>query len=155
MAAGRRRLRPALGLPVVLVAAGFGLSACSQQNGVTLARQACVHVHKSVVEYRHSLEPGVTSADQTHLQTEAYTQLRDALPLAAAATSDDGSWNALMTALDESNTVDEAHLVPSLLGQCAVADANVNVNPDNPQSPSGSGSVPGLDSNSNPDSPGS
>ena len=51
------------------------------------------------------------------------------LPLAAAANSDDGSWNALMTTISEGATVDEGHLVPSLRAQCVVANANPNVNP--------------------------
>ena len=55
-----------------------------------------------------------------------------ALPLAAAANSDDGSWNSLMTTISEGATVDEGHLVPSLRAQCVVADANQNVNPQSP-----------------------
>jgi hypothetical protein len=51
--------------------------------------------------------------------------------LAAAANSDDGSWNALMTTISEGATIDEGHLVPSLRAQCVVANANANVNPQN------------------------
>jgi len=87
-------------------------------------------------------------------------QLRDALPLAAAANSDDGTWNALMTAISESATVDETHLIPSLRGQCAVADTNVNINPQNPQNqqnpqnPQKPANTPNT-ANVNPRSPGS
>ena len=37
-----------------------------------------------------------------------------------------------MTVISESATVDETHLVPSLRAQCAVADTNLDVNPQNP-----------------------
>ena len=37
--------------------------------------------------------------------------------------------NSLMTTISEGATVDEAHLIPALKGQCAVVDTNVNVNP--------------------------
>ena len=63
---------------------------------------------------------------------KAEQQLRAALPLAAAANSDDGSWNSLMTTISEGATVDEGHLVPALQAQCVVADTNPNVNPQNP-----------------------
>ena len=74
-----------------------------------------------------------------HLQTKADQQLRAALPLAAAANSDDGSWNSLMTTISEIATVDEGHLVPSLQAQCVVADSNQNVNPQSRRNTAGTG----------------
>jgi hypothetical protein len=125
-----------LALAVVAAGAVGGLAACdSQGSGQALAQQACVHVHQSVRDWLSSAVPGTSPATVDQLQKEAAQQLRDALPLAAAANSDDGTWNALMTAISESATVDETHLIPSLRGQCAVADTNVNQNPQNPQSP--------------------
>jgi hypothetical protein len=123
---------------VLALAAGaaLGLSACSTQNGQDLARQACVHVNRSVSEYLRAVRPGTSAGVATQLQKDADQQLREALPLAAAANSDDGSWNALMTTISEGATVDEGHLVPSLRAQCVVATANPNVNP---QSPGGNG----------------
>jgi hypothetical protein len=73
------------------------------------------------------------------LQKKADQELREALPLAAAANSDDGSWNSLMTTISEIGTVDEGHLVPALRAQCVVANSNPNVNPQSPSSNSGSG----------------
>jgi hypothetical protein len=72
------------------------------------------------------------------LRTEADAELRAALPLAADATSADGSLNSLMTTISESATVDEAHLIPALKGQCALVDTNVNVNPAAPSNLPGS-----------------
>jgi hypothetical protein len=110
-------------------------SACSgQQSGLDMARQACVHVKRSVHDYELSTQPATSSANVGLLRTEADAQLRAALPLAADANSDDGSWNSLMTTISESATVDEAHLIPALKGQCDLADSNVNVNPENPSS---------------------
>jgi hypothetical protein len=102
-----------------------------------LAQQACVYVHRSISDWQRSVAPGVPAATATQLQKEAAQQLRTALPLAAAANSDDGTWNALMTAISEGATVDETHLVPSLRAQCTVADTNLDQNPQNPQSPAG------------------
>ena len=113
----------------------LGLAACtSVQDGQALAQQACAHVHRSVAEWVDSLRAGTPAATAADLQTEAEEQLRLALPLAAAANSDDGTWNSLMTTISEIATVDEGHLVPALRAQCVVANSNQNVNP---QSPSG------------------
>jgi hypothetical protein len=113
------------------------LSACSSQGGQGLAQQACVDVHRSVNDYLRATSAGTSPAAAAQLQNEADQELRAALPLAAAANSDDGSWNALMTTISEGATVDEGHLLPSLRAQCLVADSNPNVNP---QSPTGNSS---------------
>jgi len=115
-----------------------GLSACSDQGGQALAQQACVHVNRSVQDYLRSVRVGTPPATVALLQKDADQELRTALPLAAQANSDDGSWNSLMTTISEGATVDEGHLVPSLRAQCVVADSNPNVNPQNP----GSGTTP-------------
>lgn len=139
----------------------LGLAACSSvQDGQALAQQACVHVNRSVVDWVDSQRAGTPAATTAALQQRAEQQLRLALPLAAAANSDDGTWNALMTAISESATVDETHLIPSLRGQCAVADTNVNINPQNPQNqqnpqnPQKPANTPNT-ANVNPRSPGS
>jgi hypothetical protein len=124
-------VRRSLGLGAVVALSVFGLSACSgQASGRALAEQACVHVHRSVQEFVESTRAGEPAASVTSLQMAAAAQLHAALPLAADATSDDGSWNSLMTTISEISTIDEAHLVPSLKAQCQLADANQNVNPD-------------------------
>ena len=129
---GRRSL-----IGATAVGALVCLSACGQDSGMDLARQACVHVKLSVRYFELSTKPGTSGAVVRHLRTQADAELRAALPLAAAATSDDGSLNALMTTISESSTVDEAHLIPALKGQCAEVTTNVNVNPAAP------GNIPG------------
>ena len=104
------------------------LSACGQDGG-DLAHQACVHVKLSVRYFELSTQPDLSATDAARLRTKADAELRAALPLAAQATSANGSMNSLMTTISESATVDEAHLIPALKGQCAVVDTNVNVNP--------------------------
>jgi hypothetical protein len=120
---------------VLAAGAALGLGACgNSQGGQGLAEQACVHVRLSLVDYLRAVNPSTSPSDAARLQKEADQQLRDALPLAAAANSDDGSWNSLMTAISEGATVDEGHLVDSLRAQCVVANANPNVNPQSPSS---------------------
>ena len=124
---------------VLVTLTGVALSACdSSGSGQALAQQACVHVRNSLSDFSRSNVAGTPAGTAARLQGEAAQELRAALPLAAAANSDDGSWNSLMTVISEGATVDESHLVPSLRAQCAVANAsNSNKNVDvNPQSPS-------------------
>ncbi len=82
---------------------------------------------------------GTAASAVADLQRKADEQLRLALPLAAAANSDDGTWNSLMTTISEIGTVDEGHLLLSLQAQCGRADANQNVNPQNPGTGGGGG----------------
>jgi hypothetical protein len=114
------------------VGAMLTLSACGQQGGMELARQACVHVHLSLQDYARSDHEGASPADVALYRRQADLELRKALPLAAAANSDDGSWNSLMTTISESATVDESHLAGALRAQCNLATTNFNVNPAGP-----------------------
>ncbi len=151
----RRAGRPgALRVVTVVALAGgaaLGLSACSNQGGQDLAQQACVHVKLSVTDYQRAVSPSTSPAVAARLQKEADQQLRDALPLAAAANSADGSWNSLMTTISEGANVDEGHLVPALRAQCVVANANPNVNPQSPSSNSGGGGSTTQPQNVNPE----
>ena len=147
--ARRRRAGRRLALAAVAAGAVVGLSACSSSSGQDLARQACVHVERSVAAWERSTQAGMSTDEAAQLQKEAASELRSALPLAAQANSDDGSWNSLMTTISEGATVDESHLVPALKAQCVVANTEQNVNPQNPSSPQ-----PPNTQNVNPRSPG-
>ena len=153
-AARRRGAGRGLVLAAVTVGASVGLSACSQGNARDLARQACVHVERSVQAWTQSTRPGTSAADSARLQRQAVDELRTALPLAAAANSDDGSWNSLMTTISEGGTVDESHLVPALKAACAAANSNPDVNPQSPAPGPGAPQPPDT-ANVNPQSPGS
>jgi len=104
------------------------LCGCSQQDALALARQACTHVGKSILLYDEAQASPAHAVALRELQ-EANNQLQDAEPLAAAATSDNGQWNALMTTLQEIGRVDEGHLLVALKAQCAVANTNGSVEP--------------------------
>jgi hypothetical protein len=134
-----RRRRVSAGA-VLLVIVPVCLAACSSvQDGQALAQQACVHVNRSVTAWVDSQRAGTPATTVAALQQRAEQQLRLALPLAAAANSDDGSWNSLMTTISEIETVDEGHLVPALRAQCVLANSNQNVNPQNPNGNIGTG----------------
>ncbi len=127
------------------------VAACSSVgDGQALAQQACVHVNRSLSAWDSSLRAGTPAATVTDLQNRASQELRLALPLAAAANSDDGTWNSLMTTISEIGTVDEGHLVPALRATCKVADANPNVNPQTPSGNSGGGGGAGGGHNTPP-----
>jgi hypothetical protein len=95
-------------------------------------------VDLSVRDYELSTKANISASEAATLRTKADAELRAALPLAAAATSDNGNLNGLMTTISEGATVDEAHLVPALKGQCKTVTTNVNVNPQSP------GNLPGT-----------
>jgi hypothetical protein len=130
-------------MAVGVVAAPLALAACtSGGDAQALAQQACVHVHRSVAEWVDSQRAGTSAVTAASLQRQAEGQLRLALPLAAAANSDDGSWNSLMTTISEIATVDEGHLVPALQASCGAAETNPNVNPQSPGGGGGGGHSP-------------
>jgi hypothetical protein len=107
------RAAPVAGCTIVVLV----VSGCANQRGLDLARQACVHVDRSLVLYREaSAEP--TSQIGGTERSEALTQLREALPLAASATGESSEWQGLMATLAESAHVPESDLVKALTQQC-------------------------------------
>jgi hypothetical protein len=121
-----------------MVALGLAVSGCGG-GGLTLARQACVHVNASLNLYARSLRTS-HAAQAARDRTKAIEQLEAALPLAARATSTDPQWNPLMTTLEEIGRNSEANLVRALRSQCAQADSSGEQAPSiNPSAPSGSG----------------
>jgi hypothetical protein len=109
-----------------LLALAIPLAGCGQNGGDVLARQACQHVERSIRLYSQA-EQATSSSVALSKVAQAYKELRDALPLAAMATSDNGQWVALETTLSESARVDESELVTALSSECAVA---MNTNAD-------------------------
>ena len=109
------------------VAAGFGVAliallagACSNSAALGSARAACGHVDASLKTYARATAPGTSSQEVSTLLAQAQSQLLAALPDAANATSIDGSYNALMTTIQEADRVPESLLVPSLKRQCQI-----------------------------------
>ena len=132
-----RRRRVWAGAALLVIVPALFAACASVQDGQALAQQACVHVNRSVTDWVASQRAGTPAATAAALQQRAEQQLRLALPLAAAANSDDGTWNSLMTTISEIGSVDEGHLVPALHAQCVVADSNQNVNPQSPDDTNG------------------
>jgi hypothetical protein len=124
---------------VVVVASAIVFAACSESSGLGLARQACGDVHLSIVSYEAGMHASNRSTTSHDLK-RATVELQKAEPLAAAATSADGQWNALMTTLNELGQVDEGHLISALRAQCAVANSSQLELPNGPGPlPSGPG----------------
>ncbi len=115
-----KRLAPLLALVVASVA----LSSCGTGGAVTDARSSCVNVKRALALQAQSETPGLSSATRNSLQGRAMSDLLKATPSAAAATSIDGSWNALMTTINEAERVPLNNLVPSLTRLCKVADSS-------------------------------
>ncbi len=113
-----------LGRLVVIGLAGLGLSACGGGGAVAQARLACVDVHKAIALYDESLRPNRDAAERDALAARAMATLMAATPAAAQATSADGTWNPLMTTINEAERVPLGNLVASLTRLCQVADSS-------------------------------
>lgn len=128
----RRGLRGAVVGLIAVVGIGTALSACGN-DGETLARQACTHINRSIALLKESDAPAERS-QSTQLAQEAYSQLRQALPIVSQAAYADGQWQALMTTVSESNRVPESTLVTALQAQCGSADSSPFNQPPPPSS---------------------
>jgi uncharacterized protein YqgV (UPF0045/DUF77 family) len=106
-----------------LVLSGVVLSSCGTNGAVADARASCVLVKRAVALQSQSEVPTLTQAQRNSLEGQAMSELLKATPKAADATSIDGSWNALMTTINESERVPLKNLVPSLTRLCKVADS--------------------------------
>jgi hypothetical protein len=106
------------------VAIALAASACSNSAAIGSARAACGHIDASLRTYAKATAAGVTPQAATTLMSKAQSQLLAALPDAANATSIDGSYNSLMTTIQEADRVPEGLLVPSLRRQCQIVTSN-------------------------------
>ncbi|MGD0056149.1 MAG: hypothetical protein ABSC34_12025 [Acidimicrobiales bacterium] len=102
----------------------MALSSCGSGGAVADARLSCRSVHASLALQKQSEQPGLTSAQRSRLQARAMSELLKATQPAANATSLDGSWNPLMTTINEAERVPLANLVPALTRLCRVADSS-------------------------------
>lgn len=130
--ATRRKLWTLIAAGAITIGLGTLLSACGD-NGITLAKQACTHVNRSLSLLSES-DGQVGQADAARLKERAYVELLTALPIAAQAASHDAQWQALMTTISEGNRVPETMLVSALTAQCKVADSSTFNQPPPPSS---------------------
>ena len=118
------RLSRPLVVIAVLISASLSLSACGSGAAVADARISCRSVDKALVLEAQSQRVGLNAARRAQLQAMALSQLLKATPSAAAATSIDGSWNPLMTTINEAERVPIPQLVPALQRLCRVANSS-------------------------------
>jgi hypothetical protein len=117
------RLARPLSLLAPLLVAGLVLGSCGVGGAVADARQSCRSVRAALVLQKTSEQPGISASQRSRLQASAMSALLKATPSAAAATSIDGSWNPLMTTINEAERVPLSNLVPALTRLCQVADS--------------------------------
>lgn len=104
--------------------AGVLLASCGTGSAIADARHSCVDVRRAITLEQRSQQNGTGAAQRRALEARALSELLDATPSAAAATSLDGSWNPLMTTINEAERVPLADLVASLTRLCKVADSS-------------------------------
>jgi hypothetical protein len=113
------------GAPLAALAlAGALLAGCGTSGAVASARAACRHVHHAIDLQRASERPGISAERRSALQSRAQAELLAGTPDAASATSADGSWNALMTTINEAERVPLDYLIPALTRLCRVANSS-------------------------------
>ncbi|MGH3732355.1 MAG: hypothetical protein ACRDVC_03130 [Acidimicrobiales bacterium] len=117
------RLARLAGVLVALTVSSALLASCGTGNATTDARHSCVFVKRALVLERESQQPGATSAHRNKLEASAMSELLKGTPSAAAATSIDGSWNPLMTTINEAERVPMPDLEASLTRLCRIADS--------------------------------
>jgi hypothetical protein len=117
-----RLARLASALATLAVASAL-LASCGNSGAIADVRHSCVDVKRALAIERQSEQPGVSSGRRSTLQANALSELLKATPSAAAATSIDGSWNPLMTTINEAERVPIPRLVDSLTRLCKVADS--------------------------------
>lgn len=117
-----RLARLAIFLATLTVASAL-LASCGTGGAIADVRRSCVDVKRALAIEKQSEQPGLTSARRTTLQANALSELLRATPAAAAATSIDGSWNPLMTTINEAERVPIPRLVDSLTRLCNDADS--------------------------------
>lgn len=118
------RLTRSIASALAILLCGVTLSACGVGGAVSQARIACANVERALRLQAASEAPGLNALRRTQLQARAMAELLKATPAAASATSIDGSWNPLMTTINEAERVPLSDLVPSLTRLCQVANSS-------------------------------
>jgi hypothetical protein len=107
----------------LLAVSSVVLASCGSGGAVADARHSCVYVSHALSIESQSQQPGLTISRRNALQARALSELLKGTPYAAAATSMDGSWNPLMTAINEAERVPIPDLTDTLRRLCRIADS--------------------------------
>ncbi len=118
------RLGRTASISAAVLDAALGLSACGTGGAVGDARASCVYVHRALALQARSHAPGLSGARRAALQARAVAVLLKGTPAAARATSSDGSWNPLMTTINEAERVPLEDLVATLTRMCSIANSS-------------------------------
>ena len=117
------RLVRLAGVLATLTISSALLASCGSGDATSDVRHSCVFVKRALAIESQSEQPGLTMSRRHELESNAISELLKATPLAAAATSIDGSWNPLMTTINEAERVPIPDLEASLTRLCRVADS--------------------------------
>ncbi|HEV3212681.1 MAG TPA: hypothetical protein VGZ03_04715 [Acidimicrobiales bacterium] len=105
------------GVAAILVAAAVGLASCGGgPNGDAL--KTCHGVHLALVDYYRSRTAPTAAARRADLR-DAQHQMALVQPAAAMANSEDGSFDALMTLVQQSQEMAFSNVAPALRSACA------------------------------------
>jgi hypothetical protein len=117
------RLTRFAGVLATLSISGVLLASCGTASATSDVRQSCVFVKHALSLETKSQATGLSAARRNELESDALSELLKATPSAAAATSIDGSWNPLMTTINEAERVPIPDLTASLTHLCRIADS--------------------------------
>lgn len=117
------RLVRLAGVLATLTISSALLASCGTGGATSDVRHSCVFVKRALSIETESQQPGLSTTRRQVLQSNALSELLKATPFAAAATSIDGSWNPLMTTINEAERVPITDLAASLTRLCRVADS--------------------------------
>jgi hypothetical protein len=117
------RLARLAGVVVTLSISGALLASCGAGDATSDARRSCVYVKRAIALEARSQQPGLSASRRRGLQGTALSELLKGTSSAAAATSIDGSWNPLMTTINEAERVPLLDLEASLTRLCRIADS--------------------------------
>lgn len=117
------RLTRLAGVLATLTVSSAVLASCGNASAISDVRHSCVYVKHALTLETRSQQPGLAPARRSKLESDAISELLKATPSAAAATSIDGSWNPLMTTINEAERVPIPDLTASLTRLCRIADS--------------------------------
>jgi hypothetical protein len=107
----------------LLAVSSVVLASCGTGGAIADARRSCVYVNRALSTERQSEQPGLSTSRRNNLEASALSELLKGTPYAAAATSIDGSWGPLMTAINEAERVPIPDLKDTLTRLCRIANS--------------------------------
>jgi len=115
------RLTRRLAVAAAAIAAAAGLAACGGGTNSS-AVAACGGVHRALADFarsQHAPTRAIAAADLAAAQHQIALVMQDA----AIANSQDGTYNALMTLMQQAQEVPFRDVVPALTVECRAVDS--------------------------------